>query len=84
MELLKKIILSSSNEDSIIVDPFGGSGTTYAVAEAFKRKWIGTELESDYCEIIKERVLNKKHITRISNGLDEIDSLKRRSKLRGQ
>ncbi len=44
VELLRKIILSSSNPDSTILDPFGGSGTTYAVAEAYNRKWIGTEL----------------------------------------
>ena len=32
IELLRKIILSSSLQDSYILDPFGGSGTTYAVA----------------------------------------------------
>ena len=43
VELLRRIILSSSNQNSLILDPFGGSGTTYAVAEAYGRKWIGTE-----------------------------------------
>ena len=83
VELLRKIILSSSNEDSIILDPFGGSGTTYAVAEAYKRKWLGTELELPYCEVIKERVCDLHHIQRIYNSKDEKQSLKRRSKLRG-
>jgi len=83
VELLKKIILSSSNEDSVILDPFGGSGTTYAVAEAFKKQWIGIELNPDYCAIIKERILDTQHISRIYCGADEIDSSKRRIKLRG-
>lgn len=84
VELLRKIILSSSNQDSIILDPFGGSGTTYAVAEAYKRKWIGTELENEYCNVIRNRLLDKSHINRILAGKDEEDSQKRRSKLRGE
>lgn len=84
IELLRKIILSSSNEDSLILDPFGGSGTTFAVAEAYQRKWIGTELHLPYCKIIKNRVSDKAHIERIRISKDEKDSVKRRLKLRGQ
>jgi len=83
VELLRKIILSSSNSDSIILDPFGGSGTTYAVAEAYKRKWLGTELKKDYCEIIIKRLLDNDHISRIASNKDENNSNKRRKKLRG-
>jgi site-specific DNA-methyltransferase (adenine-specific) len=83
IELLRKIILSSSNSDSIILDPFGGSGTTYAVAEAYKRRWIGTELEEKYCEIIKKRLSDKVYIQRINLAIDEKESLQRRIKLRG-
>jgi site-specific DNA-methyltransferase (adenine-specific) len=84
VELLRKVILSSSNPDSVILDPFGGSGTTYAVAEAYKRKWLGTELETEYCELIKSRVTDKDHINRILTAKDEMESQKRRSKLRGE
>ena len=83
VELLKKIILASSNKDSFVVDPFGGSGTTFAVAEAFKRKWFGCELKLEYCEMIKKRINDKDHINRIQNGIDQIESQKRRKKLRG-
>lgn len=82
VELLRKIILSSSNPDSFILDPFGGSGTTYAVAEAYQRKWIGTELEVNYCNIIKERLQNQHHIQRLLTMKDEKESTKRRAKLR--
>lgn len=83
VELLKKLILSSSNDDSIIVDPFGGSGTTYAVSEAFSRKWYGCELEQEYCNEIKHRLEDEEHIKRIFNGHDQIEAKKRRQKLRG-
>lgn len=84
VELLRKIILSSSNEDSLILDPFGGSGTTYAVAEAYQRNWIGTELELEYCSIIKDRVSDKNHLARILSCKDESESQQRRNKLRGK
>lgn len=83
VELLRKVILSSSNSDSIILDPFGGSGTTFAVAEAYGRKWLGTELELDYCNVIQNRLSDKEHINRIYSAKDEQDSKTRRLKLRG-
>lgn len=39
-ELLKRIIESTTNENDIVMDFFGGSGTTAAVAEKLGRKWI--------------------------------------------
>ena len=45
-----------TNEGDLVFDPFGGSGTTYAVAQMLKRKWIGTELGD--CDIIKNRLLH--------------------------
>lgn len=84
VELLRKIILSSSNENDLVIDPFGGSGTTYAVAEAYGRRWLGTELESKYCKIIKDRVRDTDHIARIRTANDEKASNDRRRKLRGK
>jgi site-specific DNA-methyltransferase (adenine-specific) len=84
VELLRKIILSSSNQDSTILDPFGGSGTTYAVAEAYKRNWLGTELENDYCSLIAKRLSDKSHIERILSCKDEKEAQKRRINLRGE
>jgi site-specific DNA-methyltransferase (adenine-specific) len=82
VELVKKIILASSNQDSIILDPFGGSGTTYAVAESLRRKWIGCELDKRYCQLIKERLCDSEHIKRIAVGTDQRESQARRKILR--
>lgn len=44
IKLLDRVLEMSSNEGDWIFDPFGGSGTTYAVAELKKRRWVGVEL----------------------------------------
>lgn len=43
-KLLERIIKASSNENSIVLDVFGGSGTTAAVAEKLGRRWISTDI----------------------------------------
>lgn len=42
-KLIEKIILSSTNEDSIVADFFAGSGTTLATADKLGRKWVGSD-----------------------------------------
>jgi site-specific DNA-methyltransferase (adenine-specific) len=48
-ELLRKIVLASSNEGGLVVDPFAGSGTTLVCAEQLGRRWMGCELDETYC-----------------------------------
>ncbi len=48
-ELLRRIILASSNEDDVVLDPFAGSGTTLVCAEQLRRRWLGCELNPEYC-----------------------------------
>ena len=55
-ELLKRVILSSSNEGDLILDPFLGSGTSCAVAKKLARKSIGIEQNSDYLPMIQKRL----------------------------
>lgn len=44
LKLMDRIIEMSTEENDTILDPFGGSGTTYVVAEIKQRKWIGAEI----------------------------------------
>jgi DNA modification methylase len=55
-QLLARIIRCSSNPDDVVLDPFGGSGTTFAVAKKLGRRWIGFELSADYVEKINARL----------------------------
>jgi site-specific DNA-methyltransferase (adenine-specific) len=55
-ELLRKIILASSNEGDIVLDPFSGSGTTVVAAEQLNRKWIGCEQNAEYNEWAINRI----------------------------
>lgn len=75
--------MSSSTPDSMILDPFDGSGSTFAVAEAPGRKWMGSELNEEYCNVIQNRVSNHQHIKRIATAVDEQESQNRRKMLRG-
>ncbi|MBD2301622.1 site-specific DNA-methyltransferase [Nostoc sp. FACHB-190] len=42
--MLERIIAMASHPGQIVVDPFGGSGTTFYAAEKLQRYWIGSEL----------------------------------------
>ena len=44
VRLMDRIIEMASDKGDLVFDPFGGSGTTYAVAEIKKRKWTGIEI----------------------------------------
>lgn len=54
--LIERMVLASSNEDSLVLDPFSGSGTTLRVCQQLKRNCIGFELNPEYVEMTKERL----------------------------
>ncbi|NBW23731.1 MAG: site-specific DNA-methyltransferase, partial [Caulobacteraceae bacterium] len=49
-------IISWSNENDLIYDPFMGSGTTGLVARKLDRNYIGSEISSEYCQIAEARI----------------------------
>jgi len=55
-ELLRKIILVSSNPGDLIIDPFLGSGTTAVVAQQLGRRWQGCDLSLEYCRWAADRI----------------------------
>ena len=54
--LIERIILASSKEADIVLDPFFGVGTTGVVAGRLNRKWIGIEINSKYIKYAKKRI----------------------------
>ena len=55
-QLANDHIISWSNENDIIYDCFAGSGTTAKMSILNNRNWIASEISSEYCDIIKERI----------------------------
>ena len=54
--LLYRVILASSNEGDVVLDPFSGSGTTAAVARKLGRRYVGIEREERYVAVARERL----------------------------
>lgn len=55
-QLANDHIISWSNEGDLVYDPFMGSGTIAKMAILNNRNWIGSEISSEYCNIIEERI----------------------------
>jgi adenine-specific DNA-methyltransferase len=56
LDLIKTIILASSNEHSIVMDFFCGSGTTLVAAQELDRNWIGIDKSPKAIQITKEKL----------------------------
>ena len=65
-ELLKRIILASTNNDDLILDPFCGSSTTGVMAFLLNRRYIGIDITKEYLDLsikrynqLKANLINK-------------------------
>ena len=58
LELLENIILSSSNEGDVVLDPFCGWGTALHAAQNLGREWIGIDICVNACKVIERRIKN--------------------------
>lgn len=56
VELLRRIILASTQEDDLVLDPFCGSSTTGVAAVALKRRYVGIDLDEGYLSLSKKRL----------------------------
>lgn len=55
LDLLRRIVLASTKEGDIILDPFTGSSTTGLAANIYNRKFIGIDLEKNYLDLSIKR-----------------------------
>lgn len=58
-KLVELCLLAGCPEGGIVLDPFIGSGTTAVVARKFGRRYIGIDSNPKYCDMAKERLLQK-------------------------
>ena len=56
-KLLAKILLASTNEGDLLLDPFAGSGTTAVVAKKLGREFVAIESDEEYCLLAAKRLV---------------------------
>jgi site-specific DNA-methyltransferase (adenine-specific) len=55
-DLVRRLVLARTDPGDLVVDPFGGSGTTFVVAEKLERRWLGVDREPEYLGYAVERL----------------------------
>jgi site-specific DNA-methyltransferase (adenine-specific) len=81
IHLLERIILMSTDENDIVLDPFNGTGTTAIAAKRLGRQYIGFELDKNYVEITQNKLECEQVNSKIGNFwvsfyLDEVVTLR--------
>jgi len=56
INLPARAIHYGSKPGDLVFDPFGGSGTTAAVAKAMNRRWLTCDTEQEFCEMMDDRI----------------------------
>lgn len=56
LDLLRRIIVASTNENDLVLDPFAGSCTTGVACRMYNRKFVGIDVEKEYLEVGKKRI----------------------------
>jgi site-specific DNA-methyltransferase (adenine-specific) len=72
LALLKRIVLASSNEGDVVMDPFCGCATTCVAAQQLQRKWIGIDLEKQTVNVLMQRLSDAGRLFRDFVATDQI------------
>lgn len=71
LELLKRIVLSSTDKGDLVLDPFNGSGTTGVAAKLYNRRYIGIDLDKIYLDLTVKRIksleIKNNHLDYVNN-----------------
>jgi len=59
LALMEYLVKTYTNKDELVLDFTCGSGTTLVAAEKLNRKWIGIEINPEYCEVAKQRIIKE-------------------------
>jgi site-specific DNA-methyltransferase (adenine-specific) len=71
-KLIAKLILASCPIDGIVLDPFLGSGTTSVVAKKLRRKYVGIEMNEEYCVWAEKRLQKAENDKSIQGYVDGV------------
>ena len=79
-ELLRKLILASSSEGDLVLDPFSGSGTTAVVASQLHRQWLACDENPEYNQWATQRLDSIDHARTVEQWMAfDRDNYERRS-----
>lgn len=67
IDLLKRVILASTNKDDLILDPFSGSSTTGIAAKMLGRRFVGIDMEQNYLDVSIKRFNELGEVKKINN-----------------
>ena len=85
IELIEKIIVCSSNEGDLILDPFVGVGTVPLAAENLNRDYVGIEIDPTFVEIAELRLKNRHRLREVDESIKrsyvKIDKLVKKYKV---
>ena len=82
-ELLRKLILASSSEGDLVLDPFSGSGTTAVVASQLHRQWLGCDENPEYNQWATQRLDSIDHARTVEQWMAfDRDNYERRRSIR--
>ena len=62
LDLLKRIVIASTNEGDLVLDPFAGSCTTGVACKMYNRRFVGIDVEKEYLEVGRRRIESVKDI----------------------
>lgn len=65
--LLERIILMSTEEGNVVLDPFMGTGTTAIAAKRLGRNFIGLEKDETYCKISRQKVETENFVSKLGD-----------------
>lgn len=82
-ELLRKLILASSSEGDLVLDPFSGSGTTAVVASQLQRQWLACDENPEYNQWATQRLDSIDHARTVEQWMAfDRDNYERRRSIR--
>jgi adenine-specific DNA-methyltransferase len=71
-KLVAKIVLASTNSGDFVLDPFLGSGTTSVVAKKLGRRYLGIEIDEEYCLLGERRLELAQHEKNVQGFADGV------------
>jgi site-specific DNA-methyltransferase (adenine-specific) len=73
-KILERVVEISTEPNDVVLDPFGGSGTTFAVCEAKGRRWVGMDIAS--ADAIVERLTSRSLVHHLNHDVVDIEEQK--------